>query len=317
MNRRRFAGLAGGVTLAAVAPALADDLRTVRVLEVPTDGAKSVLYAEKANLFRKRGLHADIVGMGSGAAIFAALVGGSADFGGGSLFPVFAAYARGVPLRIIAPASLYASDHADKLLLVQKDGPIRTARDLNGKTIGVDALRDVNGTATRAWLDEHGGNGNTLHLIELKPAEQLSGLATGRIDSAVLQPPYLTQALESGTFRVLGKPLDAIGPRFLLSCWVASADFIAKNAEVVNAFVAALAEAARYTNAHQAETVDLVAAFTGQDPAQLARGIRSTTAETLTLADIQRPLDFAYKYGIIQQRFDVSGILAGSVSLKA
>jgi ABC-type nitrate/sulfonate/bicarbonate transport system substrate-binding protein len=64
-------GVAGGVR-----DASADELKTVRVLEVPTDGAKSVLYAEKANLFRKRGIDANIVAVGSGSAIYAAVVGG-------------------------------------------------------------------------------------------------------------------------------------------------------------------------------------------------------------------------------------------------
>ena len=65
----KFAGLAslGGIVSAAGAAA-ADDLKAVRVLSVPSDGAKSVLYAQKANLFRKRGLQADIAPMGSGAA---------------------------------------------------------------------------------------------------------------------------------------------------------------------------------------------------------------------------------------------------------
>jgi NitT/TauT family transport system substrate-binding protein len=312
-GRRGFIRRAAVLTLAAAVSGSravrAAGLQTVRVLAVPTDGVKSLLYAQRSGLFRNHGITADIVAMGSGAAIFSAIIGGSADIGSGSLFPVFAAYARGVPLRIIAPASLYASDHADKLLLVQKDGPIRVARDLNGKTIGVDAVKDVNGTATRAWLDQHGGDGSTLRLVELRPAEQLSALDAGRVDSVVVQPPFLTVALESGRFRALGQPLDAIAPRFLLSSWVASAGYIAKNRETVGAFTAALAEAARYTNAHQAATIEMVAAFTGLDPAVLGRGIRSTTAERITLADLQRPLDFALKNGIIERSFDVSGLL--------
>jgi len=293
----------------------ADEPHTVRILAVPTDGVKSLLYAQRANLFRKRGIQAEIMPMGSGAAIFAAVLGGSADVGSGSLFPVFAAYARGVPLRIIAPASLYSSEHADSFLLVRKDSPIRSARDLNDKTIGSDSVRDVYSTATRAWLDLNGGDGKTLHALELNPSEQVSALGTGRIDAVVLKPPYLTVALDSGKFRVLGKPLDAIGPRFLLSCWVATADFIAKYPDAVNGFVAALAEAARYTNAHQPATVDMVAAFTGQDPVLIGRGIRSTTAESIALADVQRPLDLAYKYGIIDRRFDAGAVLAPSVPL--
>jgi NitT/TauT family transport system substrate-binding protein len=302
----------GGV-LSATGSATAQDLRTVHILAVPTDGVKSTLYAQKAGLFRKHGIQTDVVAMGSGSAIFSALVGGSADIGSGSLFPVFAAYSRGIPLRIIAPASLYTSDHADALLVVQKDSPIKTGHDMNGKTLGTDAIKDTYSTATRAWVDQHGGDGSTVRELELKPTEQVAALDAGRIDSVVLKSPFLQAAMATGKFRVIGKPLDAIGSRFLLSCWVASVDFISKNPEIVSSYVAALTEASRYTNAHQSATTDMVAQFTGQDPQVLASGIRSVTAETLVLSDVQKPLDFAVKYGIIAKGFDSSGLLASSV----
>jgi len=312
---KRAAGASLGAFIASWGAAAAQHLTTVRVLEVPADGAKSVLYAQRSNLFSKYGIQADIVALGSGSAIYAAVLGGSADFGSGSLWPVFQAYARGLPLRIIAPASIYASDHPDAFLLVRKDSTIRRPRDLNGKIVGGDAPNDIAMVSTRAWLDQHGGDGKSLHTIELTSTAQLAALEAGRIDAAVLKPPFLTAALETGNFRQLGTPYDVVGPRFLLSCWVATADFVAKNPDVVKGFVNGLTEAARYTNAHQAATIDMVAAFTGQDPVLLGRGLRSTTAETVSLTEMQRPLDFAYNHGIIEQHFDLSGILASSVPL--
>ena len=318
IQRSDFLKIAACATLGeAVSARLADaaDDKLVRVLEVPTDGAKSVLYAQKNNLFHKRGITADIVPMGSGAAIFAAVLGGAADIGSGSLFPVFAAYSRGVPLRIIAPASLYLSSRPDAFLLVKKESPVQSARDLNGKIIGGDATNDISVTATRAWMDLHGGDGKSLRSVELRQPEQLGALDAGRIDAVVLKPPYLTAAMDSGKFRKIGTPLDAIAPRFLLSCWVATVDYIAKNKDVVDAFVAGLTEASKFTNAHQAATLDLVAGFTGQDAAVLARGLRSTTAETVALSDFQGPLDFGFKTGFIDKTFDVTGLLASSVPL--
>jgi NitT/TauT family transport system substrate-binding protein len=307
-----FASIAGALRPARTAAA--DDVRTVRVLSVPSDGAKSVLYAQKANLFRKRGLQADIAPMGSGAAILAAVLGGSAEFGASNLFAVFAAYAHGIPLRIVAPIAIYTSDHADTFLLVGKDTPIHSARDLNGKVLGTNDANDISSLSTRAWMDAHGGDGKSLRMIELKATEQLASLEAGRIDAAVLKPPYLTVALNSGKFRALGKPLDAIAPRFLLSCWVATTDYIAKNPDVVGSFAAGLAEAARFTNGNQAATVDLVAAFSGQDPALLGAGVRSISAESLALPDVQRPLDFAIRYGLIDKPFGASAVLAGNIS---
>jgi NitT/TauT family transport system substrate-binding protein len=319
LRRSEFVKVAAASALAgfgaSTAPAEAQDLHSVSVLEVPTDGAKSVLYAQKAGLFRKHGIDANIVGMGSGAAIYAGVIGGSADFGSGSLWPVYQAYLHGLPLRIIAPASTYSSKHPDGFLLVRKDAPIHEARDLNGKILGGDAVNDIGVVSTRAWVDQHGGDGKSLRTVELKQTEQLEALDAGRIDAVTLKPPYLTVAQESGKFRVLGTPYDAVAPLFLLSCWVATADYIAKNPDIVNGFVAGLMEAARYTNAHEAETIDLVAKFSGQDPVQLARGLRSTTAESITLAEMQAPLDFAYKWGVITQHFDLSGLLAPSMPI--
>jgi len=228
---------------------------------------------------------------------------------------VYQAYAQGLPLRIIAPASVYSSAHPDAFLLVRKDSPVRVPRDLNGKIIGGDSVADIGVMATRAWLDQHGGDGKSLLTVELKPTEALAALDSGRIDMATLKPPYLSAAQKSGKFRVLGAPYDAIGPLYLVSCWVASVDYISKNPDIVNGFVAGLTEAARYTNAHEDETIGLVAAFSGQDPVQLAAGFRSTTAATVTLAELQAPLDFAYKWGIVTQHIDLSGILAPSMPL--
>ena len=319
LRRGPFVTMAAAAALAPAVPraqATADALRTLRVLCIQTDGIKSLLYAQKANLFAKRGLAVDIQTMASGAAILPALIGGSAEIGAANLFPVFAAFARGLPLRMIAPASIYASDHADSLLLVRNDSPLHTPRDLEGKTIGVDSLGDVYTIATRAWVDRGGGDGHTLRPVELRPAEQLGALDAGRVDASVFKTPFATVALESGKFRILGKPLDAIAPRFLLSCWVATVDFIAQNPQPVNDYVATMGEAARYTNAHQSETVDMMAQFTGQDPALVRRAVRSTTAVTATLEQLQRPLDVAYKYGVIAQRFDASAVLAPGFPLE-
>lgn len=319
LRRNDFIKLAGMSALGGVAgvtgAAGAQDLKPVRILSVPSDGSKALLYAQQAGLFRKHGIDASILPMGSGAAIFAALLGGSADFGSGSLLPVFTAYAHNVPLRIVAPVSIYESTHADSVLLVQKNSPIRTARDLNGKTMGGDTPTDIFVAATRAWVDLHGGDGKSLHAIELKPAEQLAALEAGRIDATVLKAPYMTVGLQTGKLRVLGQPLDAIAPRFLLSAWVATVDYIAKNPDIVAGFVAACVESARYTNAHEDETLDMVAKFSGQDPALLKNGVRSITGESITLADVQKPLDFAYKYGIVDKDFDASAVLAASMPM--
>ena len=313
VDRATFLKLTAAATVGQV-PA---QLRTIRVISIPTDAAKEVLYAEKGGIFRKHGLDAQISAMGSGAAIFAAVVGGSADFGSGSLYPAFQAFGHGIPLRIVAPIAIYDTNHCDTWLLVAKNSPLHAPRDLQGKIMGADAPNDIYVSAVRMWMTQHGADSNSIRAIELKATEQVAALDQGRIDMVVLKPPYLTVALQSGKVRVLGKPLDVIGPRFLLSCWISTVDFIAKNPDVLNAFAQSLRESAHYCDTHEPETIPLVAAFSGQDPTLLAQGVRSVLPERITLADVQKPLDFAFKVGALDRQYDAKTMLAASVSLSA
>jgi NitT/TauT family transport system substrate-binding protein len=313
LNRGTFlrrAGAASLVPLVQGAPAGAQSLQTLRILTVRTDAVKTLLWAQQQNLFAAHGLVIELVNTGSSAASLTALIGGSADITAGSLFATFAAVAHDIPVKFIAPEAFYLSDHADSVLLVKADSPIRTAGDLNGKVIGVDSLKDLYTLATRGWVDNGGGDGASLKPVEIPPPEQLAALLGGRIDAGVFKAPFLSVALAGGKTRLLGKPLDAVAPRFLISAWIASDDFVTKNPQALKAFQEVIAQAGRYTNAHQDATVDLVAKFTGQDPAQVRNSVRATSAVAVTLPELQRPLDFAYKYKLIDHSLDATAMLA-------
>jgi NitT/TauT family transport system substrate-binding protein len=313
LDRRRFmqiAAASASAPLLHAAPARAQSVQTLRILTVRTDAVKTLLWAQAQNVFAAHGLAIDLVNTGSSAASLTALVGGSADIAAGSLFATFAAIAHGIPVKFIAPEAFYLSDHADSVLLVRTDSPIRNASDLNGKVIGVDSLKDLYTLATRGWVDNGGGDGASLKPVEIPPPEQLAALLAGRIDAGVFKAPFLSVALAGGKTRLLGKPLDAVATRFLISAWIADDDFIAKNPPAVKAFQTVMAQAGRYTNAHPDATVDLVAKFTGQDAAQVRTAVRATSAVAITLPDVQRPLDFAYKYKLIDHPLDAAAMLA-------
>ena len=55
-----------------------------------------------------------------------------------------------------------------------------TAKDLTGKTIAVQALRDFSELALHAWVDQHGGDWSTLKIVEVPQAAILGALSDGR-----------------------------------------------------------------------------------------------------------------------------------------
>lgn len=318
LRRSDFLSTSAGAIVAAAAsatPADAQALQSIRTLTFPSDAIKQILYPAQAGIFRKSGVQLEMSTMGSGAAIVAALVGGSADIGSASLFPAFTAFGHGIPIRIIAPIAIYDSARCDTWMLVLKESKLHGPRDLNGTVTAADSPSDINVYATRVWMDANGGDGKSLKAVGIPAAEQLNALYSGRIDTVMLKPPFLTVALQSGKVRALGKPLDVIAPKFLLSCWVATTDFMEKHPDLVKAFVEGAMAGSKYANAHEDATVDMVAQFTKQDPAQIRAGVRTILAESVALADVQKPLDFAFKYGVIDKRYDAQSMLAPSVPM--
>src|SRR6202034_958562 len=132
----------------------------------------------------------DLQKMGSDTAIIAALVGGALEIGNGSTFAVVTAFAHGLPLQILAGGPVYDASDSNPygMLLVGKTSPMKTAADLNGKTFGLSsASGDLNAVATRAWVEQHGGDWSSIHVLEIPQEAMVPALDAGRIDAITLQ----------------------------------------------------------------------------------------------------------------------------------
>lgn len=282
----------------------------MHVVSGVTIGARAAVYALQAGTFKKYGLDVDLNKAGSGGGSpLSALIGGSFQVDYVNTVSLIQAYAQGVPLQIIAPGAMYSTGRPYALMFVRKDSPIRTGRDLNGKTTASQALKDLNALGTSAWIDANGGDSKSTHGIELPNSAMLPALDDGRIDVTSLVPPFQTVALESGKYRVLGKPYDGVAKRFQIATWAATADYASKNPDVVRRFAAAMREASAYANANPAKVQDLVAAFTGIEANVIARSPGPDDPPYITAADIQPVIDTALKYGFIAKSFSADEII--------
>jgi NitT/TauT family transport system substrate-binding protein len=276
----------------------------------PEDDVTPVLYAISSGLFRKAGLNVDLARVNSGAAASAAVAGGSIQIAQSGMISLLTAHARGLPFALIAPSGMYLSSIPDHLLLVKKDGPIRSARDLNGKTVGVLALRDLLTAADIAWIDQNGGDSSSVHFVEIPSSALLPALEEGRIDAATFVTPHLEDALASGQTRVLGKTFDAIGKRVQIAGWFSTQDWLEKNHDAAQRFARVLLDATRYANAHHAQTVDLIANFAGLDPKTIAGMARMYCSDYLDPRLITPLIDMAVRYKLLERPFDPQELIS-------
>ena len=250
-----LAALARPGTAAAQGP-----LEKIRVAGPPTEDMTNLYYAIKTGMFQRAGLDVSMVPTGSGAAATAAVIVGTYELAKTSLLAVFAAHLREIPIAIVAPEIVHTPRNrvAEAELQIATDANYKTGADLNGKTIGVPALGDVNTLATRAWVDKNGGDWRSLKFVEIPNSALEAAIVQHRIDAAMLQSPQLDFSLAAGTTKTLGDGYGAVAPSFMSGAYVARTDWASQHADSLRRFTRVYVDATTYVNNHPAETVPLV-----------------------------------------------------------
>jgi|SRR5579862_5383652 len=111
---------------------------------------------------------------------------------------------------------------------VEKD-KIKTIDDLKGKVIGVSALGSNVDSAAQMVLGKHGlVAARDYQIIEISFPSQFPALEAGKIDAAVLVPPFNLRAQKDPSVKPIFSIGDAFGPVETLM-WIAKAEFVAKN----------------------------------------------------------------------------------------
>ena len=310
MNRRTVLAALGSGALLGGRPLEAQELQKLRLAGAPVDSYKSVFYGIKAGIFRKYGLEIDVQMLNSGAASAAALVGGGVDLAGVSSLTLFQAHLRGVQMVYVVPSILLTSDHVTTQTVVLKTSTIQSGRDLNGKTIGSTSVSDMNSAATLAWIESTGGDPKSVKVIEVPQSAAAAALQAGRVDAVTLNEPQVGLALATGVTRSVAHPYDAIAKRLDAAGYAAMTPFIEKNADAIVRFERAMHEAQTYTNTHMAETVDIVAGYSGIAPEVIAKSVRMIDPEYLDVRNFQPLIDALARYGFLASAFNAAEIIS-------
>jgi NitT/TauT family transport system substrate-binding protein len=308
MKRSLFVALGAAAAAAPVAVRAQSASRAVRIGASPVESYLLAVYARDKGYFRRNGLDADVLYIpGASGGTTAAVVAGAIDVGCISMGPTSNAHLRGIPLRLLAAGAIITHEAPATLLVVAKNSPITSARDLKGKTVGTVVLRDVITVAEAKWIDQNGGDSSSVKFIEMPMPNGAPALAAGRVDAYALAEPFLTNAADQ--IRPLGNIYAAIGPRVMISMHVAMADWLAKNADTARRVRSAMRDAAQWANANRPEANAILARETKIPLDTVGKMKHVTYGESLDVATIQPQIDALAEYKYIARRFDVTDII--------
>jgi NitT/TauT family transport system substrate-binding protein len=275
---------------------------TVKVGVLPISNVAPLYLGIQKGFFEEEGLEIEPAPAQSGNEIVTAMVSGDQPFAFLGYVPAASGRAQGLPIKLIANADNGAETAKEEWtqLMVAKDSAIRDVKDLEGKTIAVNALKGVGEVVIKAALDKRGVDPNSIELLEVPFPEMPAALERGRVDVIWAPEPFLTSVLGAGG-RAIEAPLTTLGERFPNGTYATTEQYLAENEDVVERFARAMNKSSDYATENPDEARATIPEFT-QIPAEVAEKIRLPLWPTEIDRDqLQELLDYAVQYGVIEE----------------
>jgi len=310
MNRQRFLGTSAALALSSAAyPVAAQTMTPIVVAPLSGPDNASLYYAQQQGWFRQAGLDVTIQPQTSGAVGMAALIGGSAQIANSNVLSLCLAYAKGVPVAIVTPGSIYDGSVSENIQLVVAPGsPVRRAKELNGKNVAVPGLSDLFTVSIKGIVDQDGGDSSSVHFVEMPPPSMVGALQAGKIDAAGVYDPFLSAVLAVGAKPIV-KPYDSIAPKFLVDCDFVHRPWAEQHRQAVSDFAGAYNRASGYVNSHYRELYPMVSQFSHIPVDVLAHMQYAEIASTVDPGMIQPVINAAAKYHVIPRAFPATELI--------
>ncbi|MEV6203220.1 ABC transporter substrate-binding protein [Streptomyces sp. NPDC051771] len=159
---------------------------------------------------------------------------------------------------IKAVISSYGSDqHSYAGYFVLEDSPIRSARDLIGKKVGMNTLGAHYQALLDTYLSRNGLSKDDAARVEalvVPPVNTEQALRAGQIEVGVLTGILRDKAVASGGIRPLFTDVELLGP-FSAGTYIMTERFIKQNPDTVRTFVTGVAKAIEWSRTTPREEV--------------------------------------------------------------
>jgi NitT/TauT family transport system substrate-binding protein len=224
--------------------------------------------AIQRGIFEKNGLKVNLVEFKSGAEAVAAIQGGSVDVILAIPGTAMTATERGFDLVAVVQNEIAKPKGPDSgSIQVVKGSPIKSLKDLDGKTVAVSQLHSQNAVTVQKLIKDAGVDLKKVRFIEIPFPSQVDALRSKQVDAVATVDPYTTQLQTSGVGEVIAWNYSDAIPEQPLGAWFAKRAYIKAKPDMVEKFAKSIKESIDYMNADPARARKEVSAYTGLDPA--------------------------------------------------
>src|SRR5688572_30148424 len=273
------------------------------------DNAAMFVAMEKG-FFKAERLDLETLPLAGGAPIINGVVSGDLQFGWTNVISLYQARVGGFDFKLIAGgATNVKAKHESHAIQVAQNSPVKTAKDLEGKTVAVNTLNNIVHLMAMAWIDKNGGSSSKVKFVEVPFPQMAATLSAGKLDAISVHEPFATAAIEKGGARVLAQPWGDVLPKFLIASWFASEKWLAKNKETGQAFVRAIGRGIDAIQGDPEGSRAAMVKWAGLNP-DLAGKIGLPVFEKgIAEKDLQATIDLTLKYKLIAKAFKARDVI--------
>lgn len=258
VQRRGFLALsAASVASPFLVPGTARASGTPMNIGVSVSSEYAALFAAKEQgFFAANGIDASLTIMTNLPALTAGVMSGSFSAGTIGSSHAILSYAAGLPLAAIGPCGVTPS--TQRIGIVARSGAgIATLKDLEGKRVGVPALRNNLDIGAANLVAEAGGDFRKVNFVEIPLPQVPDLLASKQIDAAVCADPVFGRAVAAGAADIgqIYRNAPPGTPSTLVACSRAWAE---KNGPTIRAFRAAITSGIQYVKGNPDAAANLV-----------------------------------------------------------
>jgi NitT/TauT family transport system substrate-binding protein len=247
----------------------------VKVGVIPIIDVAPIYLGKQQGFFSKRNIELQFETAQGGAAIVPGVVSGQFQFGFSNMTSMMIARDRGIDIQVLAPGSSSTGEQGKDFgaVVVKADSPVKSAKDLAGKTVAVNTLKNIGDSTVKSSIRKDGGDAAAVKFVEMPLPDMPAAVANGRVDAAWVVEPFLTITTGQGDRPIAWNFVDT-APDLMVAGYFTSGKLVREKADLAKRFTEAINESQAYAAGHPDEARSIITTYTQIDKA---------TADKLTL----------------------------------
>lgn len=262
------------------------------------------MVAKDTGIFDKNGLDVSLSKIVIVSNIPAAIMSGSLNIGATTPTALIDTSMSGLDLVAVAGATRFTKDAAFFSVVAREGADIKTAKDLEGKKVGVPGIRSVADVLFRKWLIDKGADVSKVAIVEAPFPQMKDLLKAGTIDAVPVLEPFRAAIVSDKTGYRVAEYIAEVNEDILGPVWAGSRKWLDANPSVAPAFRKSLVEALEFIRANPDQAREIEKKYLGYSTQlKVPYSLEVDPAELKIYAEIFKEVGFADKVA------DTSGLV--------